>query len=216
MIQLHTFPGTAGFAVHLLLREIGVPFELVRVDLRAGAHRQPAFLALNPNGTVPVLVDGPLVLHETAAIGLHLVEAYPQAGLAPAPGTPERAQFLKWMVWMTNTLQTALMVYFNPQRWVAEGDEAAAAQVKARAVEKVQACLALLDAQVAAAGDHWLLGERFSAADAYAFMLCRWTRGFAQRPAREWPHLGPYLQRMLARPAVRATFEAEGIAAPYV
>jgi len=60
-----------------------------------------------------------------------------------------------------------------------------------------------------------LLGERFTALDPYALMLCRWTRGFA-RPARNLPHLGPYLQRVLARPAVQRVFEKEGLVAPLV
>jgi glutathione S-transferase len=72
-----------------------------------------------------------------------------------------------------------------------------------------------LDAQFSAHPGAWLLGERFSAVDPYAFMLCRWTRGFA-RPARSLPNLAPWLDRMLARPAVQRTFEQEGLKAPLV
>jgi glutathione S-transferase len=72
-----------------------------------------------------------------------------------------------------------------------------------------------LDAQLASHGSEWLLGERFSAADPLAFMLCRWTRGFA-RPARSLPHLGPYLQRMLARPAVQRMLATEKLPQPWV
>ena len=62
----------------------------------------------------------------------------------------------------------------------------------------------------------WLLGQNYSAADAYAFMLCRWTRGFGDKPAREYPQLGPFLQRMLARSAVQRVIAAEGLLAPLV
>ena len=62
----------------------------------------------------------------------------------------------------------------------------------------------------------WLLGKDYSAVDPYAFMLCRWTRGFDTRPAREYPHIAPYLQRLLQRPAVQRTFQAEGLIAPWV
>ena|SRR6185295_7979194 len=90
MIQLHYYPGNASFAPHLLLEELGTPFELLYVDRGANAQKSPAYLRLNPNGLIPVLVDGGLLLYETAAICLHLADTHPQAGLAPASGTPER------------------------------------------------------------------------------------------------------------------------------
>ena len=92
MITLYYFPGNASFAPHVLLRELGVPFALRLVDRAAGELKQPAFLKLNPNGVIPVLVDEGLVLYESAAICLHLADAHPQAELLPPLGTPERAQ----------------------------------------------------------------------------------------------------------------------------
>ena len=213
MLQLHYSPSNASMAPHLVLEELGVPYELALVDRTAGAHKSPAYLALNPNGLIPVLVDGDSVLYESAAICLHLVDTHPQAGLAPAVGTPQRAQFYKWLVWLTNTLQAALIVYFYPERWA--DDAAAVAQVKAHAEAKVGALLDILDAELARHGGPWLLGARYGAADAYAFMLCRWTRGFA-RPARSLPHLGPYLQRLLERPALQRVLARERLAAPWV
>jgi glutathione S-transferase len=215
MIQLHYYPGNASMTPHLLLRELGVPFELKYVDRSTGAHKAPAYLKLNPNGLIPVLVDGSLVLYETAAICLHLADTHPQAGFAPAPGTPERAHFYKWLAWMTNTLQATLSIYFYPGRWVNEGNAQGAAEVKAHAEAKAGAMLDQLDAQLAAHGKDWFFGERYGALDPYAFLMCRWTRGFA-RPARSLPNLGAYLNRMLARPAVMRVFEREKLAAPYV
>ena len=72
----------------MLLHELGVPFELQLVDRTQGAHKSPAYLKLNPNGLIPVLVDGDLVLYETAAICLHLADTHPGRGLAPPLGTP--------------------------------------------------------------------------------------------------------------------------------
>jgi len=213
VLQLHYFPSNASMAPHMLLEELGVPFALQLVDRTQGAHKSPAYLQLNPNGLIPVIVDGDLVLYETAAICLHLVDTHPEAELAPALGTPERAQFYKWLVWLTNTLQAALILYFYPERWADSPD--AVAQVKAHAEAKVGDMLDQLDAELARHGNAWLLGERFTALDPYALMLCRWTRGFA-RPARSLPQLGPYLQRVLARPAVQRVFEKEGLVAPLV
>ena len=220
MIRLNYFPGNASMAPHIALLELGLRFELVKVDREAGAHKAPAYLKLNPNGLIPVLEDGDLVLYETAAILMHLADAHPQAGLAPpALGSAERAQYYKWMVWLSNTLQAALIRYFYPERLVAAGDAAGAAQVKAITQARIGEMLGQLDAQLAAHGQPWLLGERYTVTDALAFMLCRWTRGFsgpAAPPARAFPHLGPYLQRMLARPAVQRVFAAEGLAEPWV
>lgn len=215
MIQLHYFPGNASMTPHILLEELGVPFELQFVDRSAAAHKSPDYLKLNPNGLIPVLVDGELVLYETAAICLHLADTHPQAGLAPSVGTKERAHFYKWLAWLTNTLQATLILYFYPERWVDEGNAQGAAQVKAHAETKIGGLLDQLDAQLASHGQPWLLGDRYSALDPYAFMLCRWTRGFA-RPARSLPQLSTYLQRMLSRPAVQRVIATERLTAPFV
>ncbi|WP_157270781.1 glutathione S-transferase family protein [Azohydromonas aeria] len=217
-IQLYYHPGNASMAPHLLLLDIGVPFELKFVDRDRGEHQSPAYLKLNPNGRIPVLVDDGLVLYESAAICLHLADRFPQARLAPPVGTAERARLYQWMLWLSNTLQAMLMHWFYPERMVDSGDAVAAAQVRAQAEAQIHRMLQQLDAQVAQVaqgGGDWLLGPDYGAADAYALMLCRWTRHF-DRPARDLPHLGPYLQRLLARPAVQRLFAAEGIEAPLV
>jgi len=216
MIHLHYFPSNASFAPHVLLQEIGAPFELVLVDRTQGAHKRPEYLKLNPNGLIPVLQDGDLVLYETAAICLYLADTHPAARLAPPPGSAERARFYQWLVWLTNTLQAMLIHYFYPERLVDEGDAAAATQVKARAERHVGTMLQLLDEQLAAHGGPWLLGTDYAAVDPYAWMLCRWTRGFQTRPARDYPHLGPYLQRMLQRPALQRAIAAEQLPQPWV
>ena len=216
MLHLHYAPSTAAMAPHILLEELGLPFGLRMVDSSAGAHKTPDYLRLNPNGLVPVLTDGDLVLYESAAICLHLCDSHPQAGLAPAVGTVERAHFYKWLVWMTNTLQNSLMAYFYPHRMVDPGNTAGAAEVKAQAELRVGGLLAQLDAELARHGGPWLLGQNYSALDPYALMLCRWTRYFASAPARTFPRLGPYLQAMLARPAVQRVFASEKLAQPWV
>jgi glutathione S-transferase len=212
-LTLHYHPGNASMTPHLLLRELGVPFTLALVDRAANAHKSPEYLKLNPNGLIPVLEDGDLVLYETAAIVLHLVDTHPQAGLAPLPGTPARAAFNKWLVWLSSSLQAMMPHYFYPERMVRPGNVAGAAEVRAMAEQRIAAMVDQLDARLAQ--QPWMTGAAFGALDPYAFMLCRWTRGM-QRPARTLPHLGPWLERMLQRPAVQAMFAAEGLQPPYV
>jgi glutathione S-transferase len=210
---LHYYPSNASMTPHLLLRELGVPFELRLVDRANNAHKTPDYLKLNPNGLIPVLQDGDLVLYETAAIVLHLVDCHPDAGLAPAIGTPARAEFYKWLVWLAGSLQAMMPHYFYPERMVAPGNTAGAAEVRAMAETRIAAMVDQLDARMAQQA--WMSGDAFGALDPYAFMLCRWTRGM-RRPARTLPHLGPWLERMLQRPAVQATLAAEGLQPPWV
>jgi glutathione S-transferase len=216
MKQLHYYPSTAAMVPHIVLEEIGVPYRRVLVDRLQNAHKAPDYLRLNPNGLIPVLVDGDLVLYETAAICLHLSDVHPEAGLVPPVGTAARAHFYKWLMWLTNTLQATLIVYFYPERSVAPGNAAGAVEVKAQAEAKVGGLLDQLDAELARHGGPWFAGEQYSALDAYVFTLCRWTRNFQSPAARTRPHLGPYLQRMLARPAVLRVFETEQIVQPWV
>jgi glutathione S-transferase len=214
-LQLHYYPGTAAMIPHIVLEELGVPYQRVLVDRAQDQHKTPEYLQLNPNGLIPVLADGDLVLYETAAIVLHLCDTQPQARLAPQFGTRERAHFYKWLCWLATTLQPTLGVYFYPERWVASGNAALAAEVKAQAQAKAGGMLDQLDALVAGNGGPWLLGPEFSALDAYAFTLCRWTRNFSHGKARERAALGPYLQRVSERPAVQRVFAAEQISAPW-
>lgn len=206
MIELHYFPSNASFAPHLLLEEMGVPFKLRTVDRANNEHKSPAYLKLNPNGLIPTLVDGDLVLYETAAILMHLADSHP--GFAPAPGTAERAQYYKWMVWLTNTLQAMLIHYFYPDRMASD-----AAEVKARAEAQIAPMLDQLDAELTRHGGPWFLGERYTAVDPLVFMLCRWTRMQA-RPAKTRPALGAYLQRVFERPATQRVVTTEQLPDP--
>jgi glutathione S-transferase len=200
---------------HIVLEEMGLPYDRVLVDRTQNAHKAPEYLKLNPNGLMPVLTEDDLVLYETAAIVLHLCDTHPQARLAPEVGTPQRAHFYKWLLWLANTLQPALSVYFYPERWVAEGHTELAAEVKAQAQTRIGGMLDQLDALVAANGGPWLMGRAFCALDPYVFTLCRWTRNFSSHKARERANLGPYLQRVSERPAVQRVFAAEGLSAPW-
>ena len=220
MIKLHYHPGNASFAPHVVLHEIGVPFELRLVDRALDEHKSAAYLKLNPNGLIPVLEHDDLVLYETAAICLHLADTHPAAQLAPPLGTAERAQFYKWLMWLTNTVQANLIHYFYGHRLVNEGNTDATAQIKAHAQARVGDCLMQIDAHLAAlnaaSGGPWMMGAQYTVLDPYVWMVCRWTRGFSDRPARTYTHIGPYLQRSLQRPAMQRTIAAEKLSEPLV
>ncbi|HYG86476.1 MAG TPA: glutathione S-transferase family protein [Azospirillum sp.] len=209
MYTLYLLPSSAAMAPHVLLREIGAPFEPVVLDGARAEHKAPAYLKLNPMGRVPTLTDGDLVIFESAAICLHLADKHPDSGLAPPVGSPERARFYQWLVFMTNTVQADMMLYFYPERFAPAED---AERVKAMAVDRLMGHFALLDAELE--GREFLLGERLSVLDVYLFMLARWTRHMP-RKARDLPNLGPFLARIHARPSVQAVYAAEGCEAFY-
>ncbi len=214
MIQLYYYPSNASMAPHILLEELGVPYERILVDRARNAHKTPEYLKLNPNGLIPVLVDDDLVLYETAAICLYLCDRFPAAGLAPGFGTALRAKFHQWLIWSTNTLQANLLLYFYPERYLPEADFADAAKVKTSAEARVGAMLDQLETQLQGHGKNWFLGETYSAVDSYLMMLCRWTRGF-DHPAQARPALRDYLMRMTQRAAVQRTFLNEGLPCPW-
>ena len=211
MYALYYFPGNASLLPHMMLREIGAPFELRLVDRAHNAQNSPEYLKLNPNGRIPVLIDGDLVLYETAAIALHLCDRHPESRLAPPPGSAERPLFYRWLVHLTNTPQAEYRSWFYPHEFVT--DESAAATVKASAERRLNL---IFDRIADGLGSGpWLLGERFSAVDLYLFMLIRWGRAMP-RPPRALAPLGALAERVLARPAVQAALEAEGLKPPIV
>jgi glutathione S-transferase len=127
--------------------------------------------------------------------------------LAPVIGSNERAEFYKWLVYLTNTVQAELILYFYPEHLA--GDAAAAAQIKAHAESRIGDMLDLIEATLAAGAGPFLLGAHYRAVDPYLLMLCRWTREM-RNPARNRSHLGCFLDTVMARPATQRAFAAEG------
>lgn len=211
MHELHYYPGNASLFPHMLLRELGRPFQLKLVDRDHDAQKSPAYLALNPNGKIPVLVSGGRAIYETCAIGLFLADAHPEAGLAPLPGSAERGEYYTWMAHVSNVLQAEFRAWFYPEEFVV--DPAQAPQVKDAVGARLTEAFGRIADQL---GDRpWLLESGVSAADLYLLMMIRWGRTLP-KAAREIGGLGAYAEQILARPAVAKTFEVEGLAAPLV
>ncbi len=213
MVELYYYPSYISLFPHILFHEIGIEHRLIFVDRYASAHKQEPFLKLNPNGLIPVLKDGDLVLYEAAAIALHLADKYPEARLAPPVGSDERAHFYKWLMWLATSLHPALSNYLHPGKWMA--DEAAQSRLRAGAEARVAALFDILDAEIGDGSKPWLLGNSYSLLDPYAFVLCRWSRRMA-RPGISWPHFGAYAKRIAERPAVLRALEAERLAEPWI
>lgn len=210
MYTLYYFPSTASMAPHMVLEEIGAPYELALVDRNADEHKSARYLKLNPSGLIPVLIDGDLVLTESAAICLHLADRHADANLVPPVGSNQRAHLYKWLLYLSNTLQAELISYFYPERIGGTAADIVAANAEAR----IGKMLDLIEHHLAYEGGPWMLGAQYSIVDVYLLMLARWTRGFAH-PARGRPALAKFLAAMAGRPAIQRTFARESLQPPW-
>ena len=171
MYELFYSPDTASLAPHFVLEEIGAPFSLTLVDRARDAQKSPTYLARNPLGRVPTLVDGDLVLFESAAICLHLADRHPEARLAPRLATDERAHLYKWLMLLTNTVQPDHMAFFYPERYTTDSNGIDA--VAAASEQRLSRTYAVIDEALRRDGPY-LLGRDASVADFYLLMLIRW------------------------------------------
>lgn len=210
MFELYYYPGNASMAPHMLLEEVGAPFTLRLVDRKAHGQKTADYLRLNPAGRIPTLVHGDQVLFESAAICLQIADLHPDAGMAPALGSIDRGHFYKWLMFLTNTVQTDTMAYHYPDDHT--DDPAGVEAVKRRAERRLAEWYDIVDAALDD-GRPYLLGDACSAVDHYLLMLSRWGRGLT-RPPRTLTHIGPHLERVAARPAVQRAMATEGLAAP--
>lgn len=182
MYKLYTRPGSGGFVVEAALAMAGAPFE--QVDVPKKDAPDPAFLAISPLNQVPVLTlpDGHS-LTESAAICILLAERHPQAGLAPEAGSPARADFLRWMAFMSSVLYPAILRLYYAHRYTADGN---VQPVKDAAIAEMDRGFSIVDE--ALAGRDWLSGETFSLADIYLVMLVAWHPE-VERARNAWPNI---------------------------
>ena len=211
MYVLYYFPQNASLTPHMVLREIGAPFELRLVDRKSNAQKSAEYLKLNPNGLIPVLVADGVPIYETAAIAMYLADAHAEAGLAPAIKSPLRPHYYKWMFHLSNALQSEFRAWYYAHEYVS--DTSLIDSVKLATGGRLRKTFERIGAQLE--GSEWLLGDQFSAADLYLFMLMRWGMPLPL-PPRTIPVLADHAHRVGQRPAVRATLEFEGISEPFV
>ena len=192
-IRLHFAPRSRSIRALWLIEEIGAPYELVPMSLERGDHKNPDFLKLNPMGKVPVVVVDGRPVWESPAIVAHLSDLFPDAGLAPAPGTPDRADFYRWLSFATAVMEPA----FAEHMAKAEGNPRAYgwgdfATMKAALAEGL-------------ADGEWLLPQGFTGADLLIGGNLGWFSMWAREAFADVPGIDAYVERCRERPAhVRA------------
>jgi glutathione S-transferase len=198
-MKLYFSPGACALHPQIALREAGLKFDMVRVDIRAHKlHDGTDFYGINAKGYVPVLeLDDGTRLTEGAVIDQFVADKNPGSKLLPPAGTMDRVHVQEWLHFIGTEIHKSFAPLFNP---ALEGD-AREAQKK-----KVTGRLANLEQQPG--GKTYLTGDTFTVADGYLYNMLRWT-AFTQIELAKWPNLSAYFARVEARPAVKAAVEAE-------
>lgn len=200
MYRLYASPATASLVVHWMLLELGVPFEIEMLDFDSKDQKSADYLRLNPGGVVPTLVVDGRPVTETGAILMLLAERHPDAGFAPPVGSPERADWLQWMIWLANGLMPSFRLWFYETDLPGLDREVLQARIEA-AWDRIDAHLA---------GRRFMVGDQLTTVDLQMTMLARWSRNMP-RPATAWPNIAVWLRAMRARPALREVHAREGV-----
>jgi len=194
MIKLYWSPRSRSFTTLWLMEETGQPYERVLTDISTGAQKSPEFLAINPMGKVPALVDGDVSMAESAAICAYVADRYPQSRLAPPIGDPRRGRYLQWLFFAPSCIEPAILQAYlkldMPAVSAAWGSTTQTFDVLDQALEK----------------GPWLLGQDFTAADiAIGAGMNYAIRLFNMVPSR--PNFDRYLDACAARPAFQTAMK---------
>jgi len=200
-MKLYYSPGVCSLSPHIVAHEIGLPLKIEKVDTKAKQTETGRdFLTINPKGYVPALeLDSGEVLTEGPAIVQYLADQKPGSGIAPPNGTLARSRLQEMLGYINSEIHKSYSPLFR-----AETPEETRTERKAYLHKRY----ALLDGILAK--QPWLLGDTFTAADAYLFVVTRWAKG-AGVDLSAFPALNAFQERVAARPAVQAAMTAEGL-----
>ena len=202
-MKFYYSPGACSLAPHIVLRELGLPFEAVQVDLKTHKLADGTdYYQINPKGYVPALqLDDGSLFTEDAAILQYLADRKPEAGLLAASGSMERYRTIEWLTFISSELHKGFSPLFN-----ADMPEAG----RKIFLDKLKNRFALLDKHLAS--HEFLMGKKFTVADAYAFTILNW-KNFLNVDLSPWKNIEAYMNRVAARPKVRETMHAEKLTA---
>ena len=199
MLELFQITGSCSFAARAALEEAGA--EYVTVDVHPRRREEiPEFAAVNPLLRVPALRDGADHVYETGAVLLYLVECLPGRGLGPLPGEPRRGELLRWVTWLADTLHDAYHPLDAP-RFLTD-DSVGYSGIERKGRDRLDAYGAYLEHELADGG--WCVGDRFSVADIYLYMLKGWEN-YTEGYVLGGEALAAHYARVGARPAIART-----------
>jgi glutathione S-transferase len=202
-MKLYFSPGTCSLASHIALREAGLPFDLVKVDIRAKKTADGGdYTLINPKGYVPALqFDSGEVLTEGPTTLQYIADLKPEAKLAPPAGTMERYRLQEWLGFINSEVHKAYSILFNPD---------SPEDFKTATRKRLGTRYAWIEQSLGS--KPYLMGETFSIADAYLYTVSTWAKRHAI-DLSQWPAVKAFVDRVAARPHVKEALLAEGIGA---
>ena len=203
-MKLYTKPVACSTADHIALQWTGQPFELEVLD--KDTMKAPAYLAINPSGAVPAVVDGDFVLTQNAAIMGYIADTFPEAGLSGDGSVRQRAEAMRWLAFVNSDLHPAFKPMFGPAAFIPDPDQQTV--LKSASLKRLRSLYEIADKQLA--GKQWLAGFR-SVADPYLYITLRWANAF-NVDLSGLDNLAAFQQRMEADRGVQAALKAEGLA----
>ncbi|WP_282247317.1 glutathione S-transferase N-terminal domain-containing protein [Stenotrophomonas sp. PS02300] len=202
-MKLYSKPGACSTADHIALQWTGQPFEVELLD--KDTLKAPAYLAINPAGSVPTIVDGSFMLTQNAAIMGYIADSYPQAGLGGDGSPQQRAEANRWLAFVNSDVHPAFSPLFAPAKFIADDSQYDAIRDAAR--KRLRGLFETANRQLA--DKPWLAGFR-SYADAYFYITLRWAAG-AKVDLAGLDNLAAFKTRMEADTGVQAALKAEGL-----
>lgn len=208
MLKLYYSPGACSLAPHIVLEELGAPYQLELVSIAEGKTRTPEYLAINPKGRVPVLVtDEAEVLTELPAICWYLAQQSRQPTLFPHDPLAA-ARLLEWCNWLSGTVHAmSFGQIWRPQRFVS--DEKLYPPIQAKGRADVLDHFAMIEKRMR--GRDWAAGHAYTYADAYLTVFFRWGNRIGLDMRAGYPAWSQHAERVAARPAVQRALQQEGI-----
>lgn len=199
-MKLYYSPGACSLAPHITMREAGIAVDLKKVDLKAKQVDGGDYKQVNGKGYVPAIaMDDGTVLTECPVILQYLADQKPEAGLAPKPGDPARYRLQEVLNFITSELHKGMGTFFNP---------AVTEEWRKAATDRLNLRLDWLATQLA--GKQYLMGDKFSVADAYLFTILNWAP-MVKFDLGKWPSITEFHKRVAARPKVQEALKAEGL-----
>ncbi len=208
MLKLYYSPGACSLAPHILLEELGLPYELELVSIPEGKTRAPEYLAINPKGRVPALVtEEGEVLTEVTAVSWYLAQLRTSPALVPHAALAA-ARCLEWSNWLSGTLHAmAFGQFWNPQRFLS--DAGAFPAVKEKGQENIRDSFAFIERRLT--GRHWAVGNAYTVVDPYLLVFYRWGNRIGMDMRAGYPAWTAHAERVCGRPAVQRVLQQQGI-----
>jgi glutathione S-transferase len=207
MNRLYYNPGSSSLAPHIVLEEVGEPYEQTWVELGKRANYEVAFTSINPHARVPTLDADGTIITEVVAIQAYLGRRYPQLRMFPQGDLLEETRCMEWLAWLTTTVHIGFTQIFRPERYVASADDYPV--VKKRGQELLLKHFKEIDERLASS--HYAMASGYSVVDPILLVMFRWGNRLKLAMADDYPAWSRLITELLSRPAVQTALKQEGI-----